>query len=391
MLRLPPRPLWQFSDSMMKTKPIGLYVHIPFCLKKCGYCDFCSFSDLDENVRKAYIKRLIEEIFGYRDPKEKISVDTVFFGGGTPSLLTPEEFSKICDAIKESFEILPNTEFTLEANPKTLTREKLDLFRAFGINRISIGLQTIHENELKILGRIHSFEDFKTSYQLVLDAGFENIGIDLMYGIPGQTAESFKETLMAAVSFNPSHISAYSLILEEGTEFWEKRHSLTFPDEDTECEMYELATRVLSENGYNHYEISNYARPNFESRHNLKYWRGEEYVGVGVAAYSYFNGVRFGNSRSLSEYLSENAEQYIVREMIDPESRAYEYAMLRLRLSEGFPLEEYKMRFGSDFLIGREEKIDELSRLGYLKNTGGRIAFTEKGFYVSNSILTELL
>ena len=376
---------------MMKAKPIGLYVHIPFCLKKCGYCDFCSFSDLDENTRRAYLKRLREEIFRYRRSEEKIPVDTVFFGGGTPSLLTASEFSEICSAMRESFEILSGAEFTVEANPKTLTEEKLSSFLSEGVNRISIGLQTIHQNELKILGRIHTFEDFKSSCQLVSDAGFKNVGIDLMYGIPEQTNESFKETLMTAISFKPTHISAYGLILEEGTEFWQKRDLLSFPDEEAECEMYSLATRILSENGYNHYEISNYARPGFESRHNLKYWRGEEFVGVGVAAYSYYNGARYGNSRTLSEYLSENAEQYVLREIIDKDSQAYEYAMLRLRLSEGFSLAEYKSRFGSDFLSGREEKISKLSRGGYLTVSNGKIALTERGFYVSNAILTELL
>lgn len=374
----------------MRADPIGLYVHIPFCLKKCNYCDFCSFDSLFKKERYAYLSALIGEIRSYRR-EDKIDINTIFFGGGTPSLLEPEEFFGLTDAIAESFNILPNCEFTLEANPKTLTREKLLAFKSRGVNRISIGLQSIHENEQKILGRIHNFEDFKTAYALIKDSGITNIGIDVMYGIPEQTKRSFLETLNAVVDFEPAHISAYGLILEEGTRFWNIRDDLLLPDEDTECEMYYSACDYLSSCGYGHYEISNYAKTGFESKHNLKYWRNENYIGVGISAYSYFGGKRYGNARIMNEYLSQKPTQYIMCETVGVKECAYEYAMLGLRLSEGISLSEYKNKFGTDFLFGRDGKVNNYINAGYVKINGDRISLTEKGFYVSNAILTELL
>lgn len=374
----------------MKIEPIGLYVHIPFCLMKCNYCDFCSFSTLEKQERDLYLSRLEEEILSYKH-SEKIPVNTVFFGGGTPSLLEPSEFFKICDAISESFEILPDTEFTVEANPKTLNRDKLRAFTSRGVNRISLGLQSIHENELKMLGRIHDALDFQNAYQLCQENGILNINIDVMYGIPEQTARSFQKTLEYVTSLQPTHISAYGLILEEATKFWDIRNSLPLPSEDDECDMYNLACCFLSSNGYSHYEISNYSKPGFESMHNLKYWRNKEYIGVGISAFSYFNDSRYGNTRILSEYLSENPKQYVSEDLISKSESAYEFAMLAFRLSEGLLLSEYKNLYGVDFLVGREERIDAYVKAGYMRRTNERIFLTEKGFYVSNTILTDLL
>lgn len=374
----------------MKAEPIGLYVHIPFCKKKCNYCDFCSYSDLDSDTREGYIKALIREILSYRK-EERIKADTVFFGGGTPSLLLPEEFGAICDAIEYSFEINRDAEFTIEANPKTLTKEKLFSYISRGVNRISIGLQTIHENERKMLGRIHNLDDFKSAYSMVRDAEISNVGIDLMYGIPYQTIDSFRATLECAASFSPTHISAYGLILEEGTPLWNMREELTLPTEDEECEMYELAASYLRAEGYEHYEISNYAKPGYRSRHNLKYWENKSFIGVGVAAYSSYGGRRYGNFAGIDEYLSENPTQYVTEEVTDAESSAYEYVMLGLRLADGISLSEYERKYSTDFLVGRRERILELVKGGYMTLTNDRLALTEKGFYVSNSILTDLL
>ena len=374
----------------MKTDPIGLYIHIPFCKKKCNYCDFCSYSDLDSDTRKRYLKALIREIESYRR-EERVKADTVFFGGGTPSLLLPEEFGAICDALEESFEISEDTEFTIEANPKTLSKEKLSSYIARGVNRVSIGLQTIHENERKILGRIHNLDDFKAAYSMVQDSGISNVGIDLMYGIPCQTIDSFRATLESAVSFSPTHISAYGLILEEGTPLWNMRDELTFPTEDEECEMYELACSRLRLAGYEHYEISNYAKPGYRSRHNLKYWENKSFIGVGVAAYSSYGGRRYGNFAGIYEYLSEDPKQYLTEEVIDSDAFAYEYVMLGLRLKDGISLSEYERKYSTDFLLGRRERILELVSGGYMTLDSDRLALTEKGFYVSNAILTDLL
>ena len=318
-------------------------------------------------------------------------LNSIFFGGGTPSLLTTNEFEKIVDAIKGSFMILPDCEFTIEANPKTLDEEKLRAFVECGVNRLSIGLQSIHENELKILGRIHSFDDFLESYKMARACGIENINIDLMYGIPEQTMDSFEETLHRIIDLNPEHISLYGLILEEGTPFYAIKDSLDLPAEDSECDMYYLAAKVLSSAGYSHYEISNYAKPEYHCRHNLKYWRCEEYIGVGLAAYSYFDGRRFANTDNTQEYLKSGWTKYDCQDVLSVADLAYEYVMLGLRLAEGFSPEEYKSRFSADFLEGRANIIDKFLRAGYITLKNGRIALTESGFYVSNSIINELI
>ena len=369
----------------METEMRGLYVHIPFCLRKCNYCDFCSFKLDTVEWRDGYIGRLCKEIASYSDKKPKI--DTIFFGGGTPSLLTPDEFRRICSEIRSSFDIQPDTEFTVEANPKTLSSDKLATFVQCGVNRLSIGLQSIHDNELKILGRIHNYDDFLKSYRLAQEFGIDNINIDLMYGIPEQTAESFGRTLVQVIGLSPRHISLYGLILEEGTPLFEARDRLIIPTEDEECDMYYLAANRLSSFGYSHYEISNYSKAGYECRHNLKYWRNEEYIGVGLGAHSYYLGKRFSNSYDVNEYLSGERAKYIDENT----DQAYEFVMLTLRLREGFSLSEYKLRFGTDFSVGREDAIKQLSRLGYIKLSRDRLSLTERGFYVSNSILTELL
>ena len=374
----------------MKTKPIGLYLHIPFCVKKCNYCDFCSYPSLSPSMRREYISQLVKEIKGYKR-EEKITVDTVFFGGGTPSLLSTEEFFEICDAIDETFEITEDAEFTVEANPKTVNPEKLSAYISRGVNRISLGLQTIHENELKKLGRIHSYDDFVDAYNLVSDSGITNISIDIMYGIPEQTLDSFRDTLLAALSLSPAHISVYGLILEENTPFWENRKNLRFPSEDEECDMYYFASSLLAERGYSHYEISNYAKPGYRSRHNMKYWKLDDFIGVGVTAYSFFEGVRYGNLCDIAEYISSDLEQYIKEDKLDASDLAFEYVMLGLRTSDGISADEYKRLFGADFLSEKKEKIDVYVKNGYMTVSGDRIALTEKGFYVSNSILVDLL
>lgn len=372
----------------MTTDNIGLYVHIPFCRKKCSYCDFLSFAGCEASLVDEYVDALCREIHGYKS--ENLTLSTLFFGGGTPSLLSLFQFEKILGAIRESFALLPNAEITTEANPGTLDRDKLKGLYSLGINRLSIGLQSIHENELKILGRIHSYEDFLSSYRAAREVGFRNINVDLMYGIPEQTEESFAKTLDALISLSPEHISVYGLMLEEGTPLYESRESLALPTEDAECDMYYSACRRLAEAGYRHYEISNYAKEGFESRHNLIYWHTDSYIGVGAAAHSYFRGKRFCNTEQLSAYIS-NPIGKDKCEQIDAGGAEYEYAMLALRLSEGISLSEYERRFSRSFLSGREEKLAELSALGYLLLTHDRVFLTDKGMYVSNYILTELL
>ena len=339
---------------MMTTKPIGLYVHVPFCVRKCNYCDFCSFPEerIAPESRALYIDTIASEILGYkREPR--ITVDTVFFGGGTPSLLTPSELEKIFHVIRSAFEILPNAEITLEANPGTITREKLIAYRSLGINRLSIGLQSIHENEQKILGRIHNYADFEKMFCLARECGFDNVSVDLMYGIPEQTADSFAKTLDTVIALSPEHISAYGLIIEEGTPFFERVNTLALPDEDAECDMYRLAIDKLSAAGYSHYD---------------------------------FCGRRYFNPDTLSEYTADS--RFYSDDSGDGE---FEYAMLAFRLAEGLSLSDFEARFSHSFTGGREELISRYVTLGYMRRDGDRIALTDDGMYVSNAILSELL
>ncbi|MBO5906869.1 MAG: radical SAM family heme chaperone HemW [Clostridia bacterium] len=375
----------------MKTKPIGLYVHIPFCIKKCAYCDFCSFptSSVDISLTEEYVDALVEEIESYRELN--LTLDTVFIGGGTPSLLSVHQLAKIMRSVEKAFRLLPNTEVTLEANPATeLQKKALDL-KTLGVNRISIGLQSIHENELKILGRIHSYNDFLDTYKAVRDAGIGNVNVDLMYAIPEQTLMSLDKTLSEIISHRPEHISLYSLILEEGTPLYNKRPSLTLPSEDEECDMYYHAAEKLRGAGYSHYEISNYSLNSRECRHNLKYWHCEDYIGVGLAAHSCFQGVRYANTTSLSGYINDKSHRRIKSDVLSFDDRRFEYAMLGLRLKEGISLSEYEKSFGEDFMATRTELVTKLSVGGYLTVGDGRISLTEQGFYVSNHILAELI
>ena len=372
----------------MKTDKIGLYVHIPFCVRKCNYCDFCSFSGIIEDVKTKYIDKLCEEILSYKS--RKISVDTIFFGGGTPTLLSVEDVKKIANAIDEAFVVDKDVEFTMEANPGTTNIENLEGFIKCGVNRFSVGLQTIHKNELKTLGRIHAYEDFLKTYSDLRSLGITNVNVDIMYGIPHQTMESFESTLNTVLNLSPEHVSIYGLILEEGTPFFANSSKLPLPSEDAECDMYYRACNLLSKRGYSHYEISNYAKPGCESRHNKKYWNSKEFVGVGLSAYSYLDGERFGNTRDLQKYLDGIGISEF-RESIDIESQKYEYVMLALRLSEGVSLPEYKNLFSEDFTSGREKVISRLASGGYININDDSISLTEKGFYVSNYIITELL
>ena len=371
----------------MTTKPRGLYVHIPFCVSKCNYCDFCSYPEaaVTDSLRESYIDALIREIYGYKR-EESIVLDTVFFGGGTPSLLEPSEIEKIFEAIQETFCILPTAEITLEVNPGTVTEKKFLAYKRLGINRLSIGLQSIHENELKKLGRIHSYDDFLKTYRLARAEGFDNISVDLMYGIPEQTLSSFAETIDNIIALCPDHISAYGLIIEDGTPFYLERDCLKLPDEDTECDMYELACEKLLARGYSHYEISNYAKGGRASCHNLHYWHREEYIGVGIAAHSYFDGVRYSNNDSIASYIQGTPPT----KESDTDAE-FEYAMLALRLAEGLSLSDYEGLFLHSFLDGREAEIDRFVSLGYMSRTDDRLVLTDRGMYVSNAILSELL
>ena len=370
------------------TDTIGLYIHIPFCVRKCNYCDFCSVARDDELIER-YVDALCDEASSYkRSPK--IRVDSVFFGGGTPSLLSPLQIAKINSAIRRAFDISADAEITAEINPGTVTREKLSAFFTAGVNRLSIGFQSMHENEQKMLGRIHNLADFCEAYDIAREVGFENINVDVMYGIPEQTLDSFEKTLSFVINRAPEHISCYGLIVEPCTPFYDKRDELPLPDEDTECDMYELACRMLSDAGYEHYEISNYARRGFYCKHNLKYWHDEEYIGIGLSAHSYYLGERLYTTSDFAEYFLKSGANYQYRER-NTGRDAFEYAMLALRLAEGISLIKYEALFGTPFTRGREHIIKKYRDAGLLNVSSASISLTERGFYLSNTILAELI
>ncbi len=368
---------------------LGVYIHIPFCIKKCNYCDFCSFAGRGETDFFAYTEELCRRMRSFKEQNGKRSVDTVYFGGGTPTLLPVGCFELLMCALKDCFFVDADAEITVECNPASIDENGLRLLRSLGINRISIGLQSADERELALLGRPHSFDDFLSVFGAARRVGFENISVDLMYGTPEQTLQSFENTLQRVCDLSPEHISAYGLKIEEGTVFAKNREQLELPDEDTEYEMYCSCNDILSKNGYDRYEISNFSKKGMVSRHNLRYWKLEDYVGFGVAAYSCFEGVRFGNSRNIEEFLL-GKDIVTQSERISEHERLNEYVMLSLRLDEGLDMREYARISGRDFKSDFPQ-TDLYVKNGFMKEEGGRIAFTTKGFFVSNAILSDML
>ncbi len=361
-------------------------------MSKCYYCDFCSVSAAKREKIDAYVKALINEIREFAPGRNsKFEVDTLYFGGGTPTLLSVENFADILSCVRGSFELLPNAEITAEANPKTADFEKLCGMRHIGITRLSIGMQSVHDGELKALGRIHKFKDFESFYADARRAGFDNISVDLMYGIPEQTMESFEESVTRLAELSPEHISSYCLKIEEGTRFYKRRDTLALPNEDLVCDMYENMGHILQNTGYNKYEISNFSKLGMESRHNLKYWQYDDYIGFGSGAHSFFEGKRFANSRDIDRYiLSNGLGERESEEMISPSEAENEYIMLGMRLACGIDIREYETRFKKDFYESFGKKFEKFSP-EFVFLSDNNCKFTEKGMFVSNYILSEIL
>lgn len=367
---------------------LGLYIHIPFCRSKCLYCDFCSFPRAEEARITAYADELCRRLTAAAMHTADRTVDTVYFGGGTPTLLPIKDFSRILHTITKHYNLTPDCEITAECNPATADFAYLSALRMLGVNRLSIGLQSVHENELRALGRAHSFADFKAVFTDARRAGFDNISVDLMYGIPEQTEESFRTSIEKLCTLAPEHISSYGLKIEEGTPF-SRMKTLPLPDEDTEYRMYCLLTHELKKHAYHKYEISNFAKDGRHSRHNLRYWQSKEYLGFGVAAHSYFGGERFGNSRDIDAFL-RGEDITCERTIISAHEREEEFVMLGLRLADGLSLSEFFERTGDTF-EARYPTVRRMIDGGFMKIENGRIFFTDKGFFVSNAILAEML
>ncbi len=376
-----------------KSKPhLGLYFHIPFCRSKCLYCDFCSRVGQTKEKMKAYTDALCRELLSYQDRLGGYSVDTVYFGGGTPSLLPEAMLCEILDAVSAHCSLDADAEVTLECNPATVNREALRTLRQAGFNRLSIGVQSVHEDELRTIGRRHTYSDVITVFEDARRAGFSNLSADVMMGLPGQSTERYLKTLETLTELDPEHLSSYCLTLEEGTPLCRlvSEGKLILPDEEETERMYFEGLAYLESRGLSQYEISNFAKIGYQSRHNLKYWSCEEYLGLGVAAYSDFLGERFGNSRKIDAYI-EGRDVKEASEFPDERERQNEYIMLRLRLREGIRRDAFCRRFGEGTYTVLEQKMQSYIRLGYAQRTGDGLCLTPKGFYVSNAILSELL
>ena len=370
--------------------PLELYVHIPFCVRKCQYCDFLS-GPSDEETKDRYIEALLKEIRA-AEHTEDYEIVSVFIGGGTPSALKAEAIASIMRTLQEQFFFCEDAEVTIEANRVTVDLEKLTNFRNVGINRLSLGLQSTDAEELKLLGRIHSYEEFLKSYEWAREAGFSNINIDLMFAIPGQTGEAWRQHLYQVAELNPEHISAYSLIIEEGTPFAEQ--NLDLPDEDTEYQMYEDTAEILERYGYRQYEISNYAKQGYMCRHNAGYWQRREYLGFGLGASSLYREMRFSNTRRMQEYLKESRNPDQIRKdvtVLSRNERIEEFMFLGLRMTEGISEKKFEENFDVRLMDVYGDILQKYEETGFVEHIETKWRLTRKGIHVSNHILADFL
>ena len=373
---------------------LELYIHIPFCIRKCNYCDFLSFPETESGIAQ-YCHALKEEIKRTGDQAEDIGVRSVFIGGGTPSILEAEQITEIMTCIRNNFSIEKNAEITIESNPGTLNAEKLNCYHELGINRLSIGLQSTDDDCLRRLGRIHTFQEFEKNYEQARKSGFQNINIDLMSGLPGQSLRGYEDTLNRVTELKPEHISSYSLIIEEGTPFYKSDSVLQqLPDEDTERKMYERTKEILAQQGYERYEISNYARQGRECIHNLGYWEQVPYLGMGLGASSFYNGARFSNERNFRKYLStpylpfEHREDYV---QVSREEQMEDTMIFGLRKMKGISVFEFEREFGTPIWEMYGSVIERYSNLGLLIQEGDVLRLTDAGIDVSNRIFEDFI
>lgn len=358
---------------------VSLYVHIPFCVRKCNYCAFYSIPQADETLKDRYLAALRQQLGSF---PEQRPVFSVYFGGGTPSLFGAERITTLLSDIRNRFSLTDDCEITVEINPKTADAACFRLLRSAGVNRISIGMQSAHDEELRALGRIHTFTDVQQCMADARAAGLENISLDLLFALPGQTVERFGQSLQQALALGPTHLSVYSLQLEEGTAFFHRREQLSLPTEEEEEAQYELLCQSARQAGYEHYEISSFARGGFRSRHNLRYWQRGDYLGIGAAAHSFWCDKRFSNTADLQAYLADplHANNYASAERIDEAEALEEAILLGLRTADGIPAEWVP-----------HERTERMIALELMHRVGAQVALTERGWRVSNAVIGALL
>lgn len=411
----------------MNNNNLELYIHTPFCVKKCAYCDFLSFP-ADTNTQIQYVHALLNEIRFYGERMGDYQVSTIYIGGGTPSWLEPELLVAIMDQVYKSFRVREDAEVSIECNPGTVTTAKLEAYRRVGINRLSIGLQSANNEELKMLGRIHTYEQFLKTYELARNAGYTNINVDLMSGLPHQSAESFADTLQKVIRLKPEHISAYSLIIEKGTPFYEKykfdmvrqeagMKTELLPTEDDVYKMLKLTQLVLAKAGYDRYEISNYAKPGYACRHNVGYWTRENYLGLGLGAASLIDNVRYSNTRELYEYIEICRElTFLPPEVFAPEEgmdapergwfgsnlhteasvvsrkgQMEEFMFLGLRMTGGISRNEFEANFGMPIEAAYVQVLPDLQAQKLIEKREGRVYLTDRGMDVANYVMAQFL
>ena len=392
-------------------KEVGIYIHIPFCVKKCYYCDFVSYPDkLD--CQKEYIEKLKQEICEESDILKNVNVTTIYIGGGTPSLIDSKYIIEILECLYKYIG-REEREITIEINPGTVTKEKLKNYKRVGINRISIGLQSSSDRILKTIGRIHNFQEFLEAYNLIVDEGFENINVDLMLGLPEQTIEDLKQSIKEVLNLKlkPKHISIYSLIVEENTPLDKmlENKEINLPDDEYEREQYAYVKNMLELNGYNHYEISNFAKKGYESKHNVNCWKQKDYIGFGVAAHSYLDGIRFSNTNILREYINNQKfslpikEDLIgkklpiksgvktIHELQSQKDKENEYMLLGLRMIDGVSISEFKNKFIDNPIYLYHEKLEKLVNAGLIEIDLDNIKLTRKGLDLANIVWEEFV
>lgn len=377
--------------EMKNLKEVALYIHIPFCKQKCFYCDFPSYASLD-HLKDDYVDALCKEI------EEKVidyKIKSIFIGGGTPSYLETNQIYKLLKTISK-LNLRENMEFTMECNPGALEKEKLETMLRGGVNRISMGLQAVQNSLLKDIGRIHSFKQFEENFNLAREVGFKNINVDLMFGLPNQKVDEWKESLEVIAKLNPEHISAYSLIIEEGTAFYKlwERNKLILPSEDEEREMYSITKEILKEHGYEQYEISNYAKSGYECYHNKVYWQCDDYLGVGSASSSFIDGKRIKNIENVKLYIEKiNNNESIIEEIIknSKEDNIEEFIFMGLRMNKGISLNEFKKRFGIDINSIYKEIIEKNINKKLLVLEKDNLRLTDKGIELSNLVMSDFI
>lgn len=389
------------NNEVKTMKTVGIYVHIPFCKQKCKYCDFISFQNC-ENYFDDYFeclkKEITEKANEINSENKEILIDTIYFGGGTPSIVCEKYIEEVLNKIYEYYNVSENAEITVEVNPGTVDKFKLEKYFEIGINRLSIGLQSTDDKLLKMLGRIHTYKEFENTYDLARKIGFKNINVDLMIGLPNQSLENVHDSLEKIVQKNPEHISVYSLIIEENTKMFDliEKGELELPDEDVERKMYWSVKKFLEENGYIHYEISNFSKSGFESKHNANCWNQQEYLGFGIAAHSYFNNIRYSNIDNLRQYIENWKNEQSVYNMVfhehqNKDDMMKEFMMLGLRKIDGVKISEFKEKFVDNPIFVFRNQLNKLVEEGLIEVLENNIRLSDKGLDLANEVWMEFV